>query len=333
MVVKAEMRNYMGNIYNRNIYTMVRRICIFICAMAIMTGCALLVTSCGEKKNDKSAFKIYYLNKDESKLVSTGYKLIGRTQDEQVEEVLNKLSGIPSKINYVNAIPENVKLESYTIDDNNNISISFSTEYLNMDKVRDVMCRAAYVFSLTQIEGIEYVTFYIENEPLKNSDDSQVGMMKATDFVNSSGSSINMYENISMMLYFGNEVGDKLVEKSYEKVYSKNVSLEKYILEQLIKGPSEEGVLRTIPADTKIVSVLTKDGICYVSLDENFLDENTDVSAEVEIYSIVNSLCELTTVNKVQISINGDTDKKLHKSISLDQIFTRNLDIVEKDKE
>ena len=133
-----------------------------------------------------------------------------------------------------------------------------------------------------------------------------------------------------MVLYFGDKQGDKLVEKSYNRVYSKNVSLEKYILEQLIKGPSDDNDgVRTVPADTKIVSVLTKDGICYVSLDEQFFEENVDVSAEVEIYSIVNSLCELTTVNKVQISINGDTDKKLHKSVSLDQLFSRNLDIVE----
>lgn len=309
----------------KNIY----KIFLMACVAVLLCCNVLMLSGCGSKKKSGGSFKVYYLNKEETKLVETGYTLKEKSPDKQVEEAIGKLLDIPSKINCVNALAEDVELESWSINDNN-IDISFSTEYLNMDKVRDVMCRAAYVFTLTQIDGIEYVTFYIGNEPLKNSDDSQVGMMKAADFVNSSGSSINTYENINMVLYFGDKQGDKLVEKSYNRVYSKNVSLEKYILEQLIKGPSDDNDgVRTVPADTKIVSVLTKDGICYVSLDEQFFEENVDVSAEVEIYSIVNSLCELTTVNKVQISINGDTDKKLHKSVSLDQLFSRNLDIVE----
>ena len=73
---------------------------------------------------------------------------------------------------------------------------------------------------------------------------------------------------------------------------------------------------------------MTKDGICYVNFDNSFLTESTDVSPELEIYSIVNSLCELSYINKVQISINGETNVKFKDSISLEYTFTRNLDIV-----
>lgn len=47
----------------------------------------------------------------------------------------------------------------------------------------------------------------------------------------------------------------------------------------------------------------------------------------IPIYSIVNSLSGLTSVNKVQITINGSTDVMFRDSISLNTMFERNLDI------
>lgn len=300
--------------------------------MVAICGCISVIAGCDEDKEDKNSFMIYYLNKEENKLVSSDYKLKAEGTEKKVKETIEKLNKIPDKINSITALPSDVKVKAWEIKDNV-LNISFSTEYLSIGTIRDVMCRAAYVLTLTQIDGIEYVCFFVDDEPLKNADDTQVGMLKASDFVNSSGSSINTYENVDLVLYFADKQGDSLVEKSYSKVYSKNVSMEKYILEQLVKGPSEDDVTRTLPSDLKIISVITKDGICYVSLDEKFLDENVDVNPEVEIYSIVNSLCELTTVNKVQISINGEMQKQLHNSISLKQLFSRNLDIVKTDSE
>ena len=72
----------------------------------------------------------------------------------------------------------------------------------------------------------------------------------------------------------------------------------------------------------------TRDGICYVNLNETFLTQIYNVSADVAIYSIVNSLAELSTVNKVQISINGDTSGTYREKYSFSTVFVRNLDIV-----
>ena len=50
------------------------------------------------------------------------------------------------------------------------------------------------------------------------------------------------------------------------------------------------------------------------------------------IYSITNSLVELTSVNKVQISINGESNINFGESVLLDQPLSRNLDLVEGEK-
>lgn len=77
------------------------------------------------------------------------------------------------------------------------------------------------------------------------------------------------------------------------------------------------------------MSVVTKDGICYVNLDETFLNQIYNVTADVTIYSIVNSLAELSNVNKVQISINGDTSTTYREKFAFSTVYERNLDLVE----
>ena len=55
------------------------------------------------------------------------------------------------------------------------------------------------------------------------------------------------------------------------------------------------------------MSVSVLDGVCFVNLDNGFLTQNFEIAEGVVIYSIVNSLAELPNINKVQLSVNGDT--------------------------
>ena len=67
----------------------------------------------------------------------------------------------------------------------------------------------------------------------------------------------------------------------------------------------------------------TKDAFCYVNLDDSFLTVVNNVSTEVSIYALVNSLVELSNVNQVQILINGEVPASFSSTT-----FERNLDIV-----
>ena len=75
----------------------------------------------------------------------------------------------------------------------------------------------------------------------------------------------------------------------------------------------------------------SKDGICYVNLDNGFLGQGYDVTEAVPVYSIVNSLTGLPGISRVQILINGETDLVYRESIRFDTIFERNLDLVEEE--
>ncbi|MBR6155924.1 MAG: GerMN domain-containing protein, partial [Lachnospiraceae bacterium] len=84
----------------------------------------------------------------------------------------------------------------------------------------------------------------------------------------------------------------------------------------------------TVDPDTRILSVTDADGVCYVNLSPEFLNAVGDVTPEVTLYSIVNSLAELKDVHRVQFMVNGDSQVLYREMIQLDNSFSRNLDIV-----
>ena len=59
-----------------------------------------------------------------------------------------------------------------------------------------------------------------------------------------------------------------------------------------------------------------------------FLNKRKSITADVAIYSVVNTLVELSTVNKVQFSIDGEQVLEYSTSINFGEPFERNLDLV-----
>lgn len=292
-------------------------------ALLLFGGCA----SSEEGQEEGTVYQIYYVNKEQTKVSSSEYTTETAEMQPLLEELLEKLGEVPGKLEYIPPLAGKFKLLSYSVD-NGTIMLSFDDAYKEQKPIEEVLTRAAIVRTLTQIQGIDYVTMQVRSEPLTDNLGNMVGAMSADMFIDNAGKEINAYEQVRLRLYFANETGDKLIETSRKGVYSSNISMEKLILEQLIKGPNGEGIYPTINPATKIISVTVKDGTCYVNLDDSFLKQTTGVSAEVTIYSITNSLVELSNVNKVQISVNGKMDYMFGESISLTKSFERNLDIV-----
>jgi germination protein M len=296
-----------------------------------MVGC-----SKEEPEKDKGVTKdgeisIYYMDKNETKLISEKYILKSTTKEDKVEELLEKLNSEPKDITYKKAQPENAVVEKYQFNEDKTFSIYFTTDYNNINSITEVLYRAAVVKTLCQLEEIESIDFYVGGLPLTGNNDKLVGRMESEDFVMSTG-----LENVKITIYFANKKGNALVGSVESNTYDGNMSIEKLILVRLIEGPEEDqaskGMIKTLPAGTELIKVSTKDGICYVDFNDKFLDKVPGVKDEVVIYSIVNSLVELSTINKVQFSINGSTKKTYRDSMPFDIQFERKLEIVEGSK-
>ena len=301
------------------------------CFMLFLLG----MISCGKGETaDKShKYNIYGISKDETKLVSSEYTAQSNEQGALLVELLEQLATTPEKLEYKAPLAGNFKLLGYSVEEGTLI-LNFDEVYKEQPVTTEVLVRAAFVRTLTQIKGIDVVSFQIRSNPLKDASGSVIGVMSADDFMDKAESQDESRQRVKLKLYFANEQGDKLIETNRTLEYSSNVfnvSIEKLVVEQLINGPSEQvqgKVFPTINPDTKILGVTVKDGTCYVNLDDNFLTQIYNVTAEVTIYSIANSLVELPNVNRVQISIQGDSNVTYREHTSLSVAYERNLDIV-----
>lgn len=292
--------------------------------MLFMTACQKQVVA-----EEGTAYKIYYVNHEETGIFYKEYRTTTKEQSALLEELIASLSEIPAKLEYKAPLGGQYSLLSYDLVEDG-LTLSFDENYRNQPITTEILVRAAIVRTLTQIDGIQYVSFLIRNDPMTDALGNVIGVMNAETFIDNTGNEINTYEKAKLTLFFANENGDKLRSVNRTVVYNSNIPVERLVIEQLLAGPAEdEAAYPVLNPETKIISVNVKDGICYVNLGATFLTQIYNVTSEATIYSLTNSLVELPNINKVQISINGDTNVVYKENINFSTIFERNLEIVE----
>jgi len=271
--------------------------------MLLLLGLVLciLCVGCGVKEKQSNEMYIYYLNADGNALVQEIYPMMD-------------VDGVLEKIKAHTVLPKEVEIEKYK-SDRLQLALYFNEEYLNMGKSTEVLVRAAIVQTMLQLSNVEFVSFYVGNEPLRDNDGNVVGLMSAQDFVQNTGSSIDSYQTTDLKLYFADKEGKQLKEVRKSNIrYNANTSIERLVVEQLMKGTSSSGAQSVIPKTTKLLGVSVKDGVCYVNFDSKFSTDSYDLNPEVTIYAIVNSIIANANVTKVQILIEGANDV-IYKSI------------------
>lgn len=272
---------------------------LFVMFIGILTGCA------SEEDVSEEGFLIYHINNAETRVESSAVELDGDSLEEKVEAIFTCLAMGDST--YKAPLGMGFSIVSWEIA-GKSMTIEVSPEYSKLSGTTEVLVRAAIVRTLLQLEELEGIYFTKEGSPLTDNVGMYVGRMTKDTFIQNDGNEINTYELVKVKLYFTNENADMLVAANREKHYSTNTPLERFVVEELISGPSGqvEGIYPTINPETKIINVMTTDGICYVNLDSAFLSVINNTSLDLAANSIANSLLELNSVSKVQILVNGE---------------------------
>lgn len=295
------------------------RILILVCSMLLM-GCS---------KQEGTAMNIYYVSAEGNELVQKEYYRSAENGEAAVVEVLDAMMSPKDTRECQSAIPGKIEVENFTIKDRK-IDLVFSEEYSKLQKSTEVMLRAAVVQTLVQIPDISFVSFYIGEEALKDSQGKVIGMMGAEDFVQNTGSTLKSFQSTDLKLYFANSDGTMLsLEKKSDVKYSISTSIEKLVVEQLMKGTSSDKRSGTIQNTVKLLGVSVKEGICYVNFDSSFLSGGLNQKPEVTIYSIVNSIIVNGNATKVQILVEGSSDIMFMNTIDLRVPLEWRADLIE----
>lgn len=114
---------------------------------------------------------------------------------------------------------------------------------------------------------------------------------------------------------------------------AKSEGVAKAALSELISGTVlTSGAIMVLPADTKILGIKIENGLATVDFSKDILKANVGASAEaMGITSIVNTLTEFPTIQKVQFTVEGKVENAKdwwgHVGLS-GQPFSRNLNSV-----
>ena len=293
----------------------------------LLSGCG----SASAEGNKPAGFTLYYITSDIDSLVTVSSAIDPASYDGQAE-LLDALTDALSETTDSHMVAplseENGFVSAKIID--NQVVLDFDELISAKDVITRTLIMAAATRTITQIKGIDSVSGTINGSPMLNSAGMVIGPMSADSFMDNEGLQITAEERTQLTLYFANETGDGLTRITRSVVYSGNIPMDKLVVMQLIQGPQDnEDCYPVIDPNTKLINVTTQDGTCYVNLDSTFLAPGVNVSNDVAIYSIVDSLIELGSVNKVQFLIDSDSDVMFRETVSLNTQFDRNLDIVE----
>lgn len=301
--------------------TKIRKAIVMVIVLIVLVPCAFLlydsIISSGEEK-----VEFYYMS-NEGVMQPTKKDIRGENTEDILVTTLNTLKNDTTAEGMLPSIPAEVEFLSVGVV-NDNAVIDMSNGYYRMKNTEEVICRASIVWTLTSLDFIEGVVLTVEGQPLKNNNGEEFGPMNRSNVIIEPEISAETTEYAILTLYFANHDGTDLITEERVIEVNANQTSEKTVLEQLIAGPEELDAQRTVPVETKIRDVTTtNDGICYVNLSQDFVGKHVggEMAEKLTIYSIVNSLCELDHIEKVQFLIEGKKVDKFKENLEIKTPF------------
>lgn len=299
---------------------------------------AFLLTSCGggdsavkDASAVDTAYKVYYVDMSKPAVKSESRGYVSENTYELIGECIQALETKPDKKNGEAAIQEPLKVIKYGFnEEGKQADIYFNSAYYEMSKEKEILVRAAIVNTLTQFDTlIDYVAFYVNDAPLTDKNGSAKVMM-ASDFIDSTSADIKNLNEETLTLYFASTDGTQLASENVRVHYKNTASIESVVMERLIAGPLSDTLNKTCSSDTKLNSITVENGLCTVDMSSKFLETVDNQGFNIKVYSVVNSLCALDDVEKVQILINGKAQNLVKDGVNISAPLTMNEDIIVK---
>lgn len=293
----------------------------------LLIFCMILPFSACEKQQNEYVAQLYFLNSEGTRMETEERAFVGETNESSLAvKMLSELIKGPSSPNLTRSVPAEATVLGIDVNDGR-ATVNFNEKFSFNQEIDRIFACTAVVSTLTALSGIESVRFMVNSEPLKTLDGKEVATLSRDDIVYDSQLVVADFRYVK--LYFANKNSDLLISEGRTVTINSKESLEYVLVNELIKGPKGDYMYPTIPEGTKVLSVETKEGICFVNLSQDFKSKHSGGSAgeTMTIYSIVNTLTELDTVDKVQFLIEGQKmDVFIH--CIFNEPFVRNENII-----
>jgi len=252
--------------------------------------------------------KIYYIDSETNNIKSENVNVEGSGEKEIIENAFNALKSKPVSEALVSVVPGDINFINCHIEDGT-VKINLSNNYHELDKKTELYCRSVIIKTITGLEFADKAEIYVAGKPLMTTNGTPIGAISEEDFITTYSIVAEPTTSVKVIrLYFASDDYSTFNTEDRKIEINRNQAIEKYVVEEVIKGPSGEGSISVIPVETKVRNVMTQDKVCYVDLSAEFVSKQSDDSnkAFFAIYTIVNSLTRLDDIEKVQFLIEGE---------------------------
>lgn len=298
---------------------MKKRILTMLMAVCILLPCI----SCTVEQAPIAGAAAYYLLEQEDR--TTGVSLLEQEERSDLtglslESYVQKYLAGPMDASLRNPFPRELrllKIEYHQVE--KELQLVLSEEYTELSPLAKTLANACLVWTLTELEDVERVRL------LSNSG---ADLMDGESWLTRDMYLIepNMTEQeVTYNVYFTDHQSRYLIAEVRHVIPSESDSLGTHILYQLLDGPHADSDLQTtIPRGTRLLGFAVSNGLATVDLSEEFLinKPQTELAERMTVYSIVNSLTELDSIDRVRIYVEG-MPQTFYRYLRLDEPLVR----------
>lgn len=256
--------------------------------------------------------RIIEFENDKDKYIKTVQQVIHGPKDTNKFEInINKNTKV---------LDSNIEKGSLTI----NLSKDFDIFENNVQKTVSV---ASIVNTVLQFTEVEKVRITIEGNELVSPDGKPYGYMNEI-FKDLSGQ-----EPREITLYFADSQAMFVVPEKRTINVSKSITTEdllKLVIEELIKGPTTEGLYKTIPVEVKINNIIVENDLARIDFSIEMQAKHWRGAAgeQMTVASIANTLTEFPSIKRVLPTVDGEPMNIEHMYI--EEPLTRMEDIIKR---
>lgn len=314
--------------------------------VTMLAGCAREQDNIPQRPEQTvQTVKLYFADDDNERLVTEERKITLKAGEDKYTAVLQALIKGPENDDYRVNISPNTKIYG-TIKQDNKLIVDVTEDFASFGgSMAEILGVGAFVNTLTQFDEIDEVKILVEGEELKGPSGLPRGWMKTfpmqpeTAVEQSRPSAAapakpgpsQVKRNVT--LYFANQDATKVVPETRTISVPSNITTAGYIkmiVSELIKGPRNSDLRRTIPAEATVRSVAVKETTAYVDFSSEMHSKHSGGAAgeSMTINSIVNTLTELDNIDQVQITVEGKPLSIEH--VVMDKPWSRNENMIQR---
>ena len=246
--------------------------------------------------------KVYLLDKN-GYLVKVDVFLDSKTPDDKIKKILDylRVNKHQKTTDLKGYIKENIKILDYKIEDKN-IKINFSKDFLKDPQEKQVI--TGIVYSLLELEGIEKVSFLVENEPLKKYSNLTKEIGINNEYIMDNTNNIK-----KIVLYYIDSTNN------YYVPVTKYLNDEREKIEIIIDElkNTKKNLISFINNATELLNYKEEENVLYLNFNNGLLDKNKEVTEKV-LNTIAYSVFDTYKINTVIFEVNNEKLKMIQKN-------------------